>query len=208
MIPSRSFWLATTLWFRPVARTYASPAGPLNSIMRASAPSGSSGQRIWMPPSGMAQSSGRTMRTRSAPVSTDAPDSTTSSTLRPPPSLPRLHAGPQPAEAAHGEGMHAKVENVLHAGGKEPRQSACHERMVALVRQRAALGHMVVASHGDHATQRRGAGQVGVLERIAAAIHARSLAVPDAEHAVVLLAGRIELQLLRPPHGGDAEFLI
>ena len=122
--------------------------------------------------------------------------------------LNRLHAGPQPAEAAHGESMHAKIEDVLHVGGKEHRQSACHERMVTLVRERAALGHVVVAGQCDHAAQGRSARQVGVLECIAAAIHARSLAVPDAEHAVVVLAGRIELQLLRPPDGGDAEFLI
>ncbi|MDT4825520.1 hypothetical protein FQZ97_588070 [compost metagenome] len=119
-----------------------------------------------------------------------------------------LHARPQPAEAAHGKGMHAQVKDVLHVRREEHRQPARHEGVVALVCQRAALGHVVVAGQRDHAAQRRGAGQVGVLERVAAAVHAGALAVPDAEHAIELLAGGIELQLLRAPHRRDTEFFI
>ena len=49
--------------------------------------------------------------------------------------------------------------------------------------------------------QRDGAGQVGVLEDVGRAVHARALAVPDAEHAVELLASaRGEAELLRAPH--------
>ena len=71
-----------------------------------------------------------------------------------------------------------------------------------------ALGHVVVAGDGDHAAVPGGAGHVGVLEDVGAAVHARALAVPDAEHAVVLLALRIEVELLRAPHRGGAELLV
>ena len=55
-----------------------------------------------------------------------------------------------------------------------------------------ALGDVVVAGERDHAAVLRGAGHVGVLEDVGAAVDARALAVPDAEHAVELLrlAGR------------------
>ncbi|MNS97912.1 hypothetical protein D3C72_1322610 [compost metagenome] len=119
-----------------------------------------------------------------------------------------LHARPQPAEAAHGKGMHAQVKDVLHVRREEHRQPARHEGVVALVGQRAALGDVVIAGERDHATQRRGAGEVGMLERIAAAVDAGALAIPDAEHAVVALAGGIEVQLLRAPDRRDAELLV
>ena len=104
--------------------------------------------------------------------------------------------------------MQAQVEDFLRAAGEEHRQAAGLEDVVALVGGGAALGHMVVAGDGDHAAVRRGAGHVGVLEHVAAAVHARALAVPDAEHAVVLLVGGVEFQLLRAPHGGGGQFLV
>ena len=105
------------------------------------------------------------------------------------------------------ERVQAEVEDVLHVGRREHRQPAGHEGVVALVRERAALGQVVVAGDRDHAAERRGAAEVGVLERIAAAVDARALAVPDAEHAVELLARRIELELLRAPDRVDRRAL-
>jgi hypothetical protein len=46
------------------------------------------------------------------------------------------------------------------------------------------------------------------LKTSRAAVHARALAVPDAEHAVELLALRVEVELLRAPHRGGAELLV
>ena len=59
------------------------------------------------------------------------------------------------------------------------------------------------------AAMRRGAGHVGMLEHVRAAVHARALAIPDAEHAVELLVGRVELQLLRAPQRrGDRKSVV
>ena len=48
---------------------------------------------------------------------------------------------------------------------------------------------MVVAGQHQHAAMGRGAGGVAVLQRIAAAVDPRPLAVPDREHAVIFGAG-------------------
>jgi hypothetical protein len=49
---------------------------------------------------------------------------------------------------------------------------------------------------------------VGVLEHVRAAVHARALAVPDAEHAVVFLLLGVQVELLRAPHGGGAQLFV
>jgi hypothetical protein len=93
----------------------------------------------------------------------------------------------RPLKAAHAEGVQAHVEDALHVAREEHRQPAGLEDVVALVRRGAALGDVVVAGDRDHAAMPAGAGHVGVLEDVGAAVHPRALAVPDAEHAVVLL---------------------
>ena len=66
---------------------------------------------------------------------------------------------------------------------------------------------MVVAHQCEHAAARRGAREIGVAEDVAAAVDARSLAVPEPEHAVeTALASH--LRLLRAPDRGGREFLV
>ena len=66
---------------------------------------------------------------------------------------------------------------------------------------------MVVAGERDHAAIRRGAGGVGVLERIHGAVDAGALAIPDTEHAIDLGAGE-HADLLAAPHGGCRQILV
>jgi hypothetical protein len=123
--------------------------------------------------------------------------------------LDRLHARPHAREAAQREGVDAEVEDFLHVGREEHRRAAGLEDVVALVRGRAALGDVVVAGHRDHATPGGGARHVGVLEDVGAAVHARALAVPDAEDAVELVGAlRREAQLLRAPQRGGRELFV
>ena len=123
--------------------------------------------------------------------------------------LDRLHAGPHAGVAAHGQRVQAQVQNLLHAGRKKHRQPAGLEDVVALVRGGRTLGHVVVTGHRQRAAPGRGAGHVGMLEHVRGAVHARALAVPDAEHAVVLVgARRRKAQLLRAPHGSGRQLLV
>ena len=69
------------------------------------------------------------------------------------------------------------------------------------------FGGVVVAHQRQHAAMLRGAGEVGVAEDVAGAVDARALAVPDAEHAVVL-ALAAQLGLLRAPERGGGEVLV
>ena len=122
--------------------------------------------------------------------------------------LDGLQSGPQAREAAHGPGMQAQVEDLLHARGEEDRQAAGLEDVVALVGCGAALGHMVVAGHRDHAAVARGARHVGVLEDVGAAVHARPLAVPQAEDAIELALLGVQIELLGTPHRGGGQLFI
>ena len=66
---------------------------------------------------------------------------------------------------------------------------------------------MVVAGDDQHAAMRRGTVGVAVLERVAGAIDARALAVPEAEHAIDLAVG-VGLDLLRSQHRRRGEVFI
>ena len=66
---------------------------------------------------------------------------------------------------------------------------------------------MVVAGKAEHAAILRRARGIAVAEDVAAAVDARALAVPDADHAIVPRAGR-QIELLRAPDRGGREVLI
>src|SRR5690606_25655465 len=75
------------------------------------------------------------------------------------------------------------------------------------VRDRGGLARMIVAHRDQYATVRRGALAVAVLERVATAVHARTLAVPDRIDAVVPGAGQ-QHGLLCAPDRGSGEVLV
>ena len=105
--------------------------------------------------------------------------------------------------------MQAQVQNFLHAGREKQGQAAGLEDVIALVRRSRTLGHVVVTGHRQRAAPGRGAGHVGMLEHVRGAVHARALAVPDAEHAVVLVgARRRKAQLLRAPDSSRRQLLV
>lgn len=119
----------------------------------------------------------------------------------------RLEAHPAPGVALHRPAQHAHVEDILHPGRVEHRHHRADELVLAAVRQGGAAAGVVVGGQRQHAAMLRGAGCVGVLEHVAAAVHARALAVPHAEHAGVPGA-REQVGLLRAPDHGGAEVLV
>ena len=66
---------------------------------------------------------------------------------------------------------------------------------------------MVVAHDGEHAAVRGRTRRVGMLQHVHRAIEARTLAVPDAENAVILRTGA-QAHLLAAPHGGGGQILV
>ncbi len=66
---------------------------------------------------------------------------------------------------------------------------------------------MIVAGDHKHAAMRRGAAGVAVLQRIAGAVDAGALAVPEPEHAIDLAIG-LGLDLLRAEHRGRGEVFV
>ena len=118
-----------------------------------------------------------------------------------------LEADPAAGVAAHRPAVQAEIENLLHARRIEHRHHRRGELVIGLVRQRRGLGRVIVAREHQHAAVLRGSGEVGVLEHVAAAVHARSLAVPHAEHAIDLRVG-VQVDLLRAPDRGRGEILV
>jgi hypothetical protein len=106
-----------------------------------------------------------------------------------------LEADPAARITRQCKAIEPEVEVVLHVRGIQDRDPAVDQRLLALVCDRRRLRAGIVARQREHAAVRRGARVVGVLERVARAIDAGALAVPDAEHAVVLRAG-VEPRLL------------
>ena len=114
---------------------------------------------------------------------------------------------PQAGIARHGDAVQAVVEHVLQVGRIEDRDFRVDEGLLALHGQRGGLGQMIIAGDRQHAAGRRGAAGIGVAQHITGPVDARRLAVPDAEHAVIVaLPG--QPHLLGAPDGGGGQFLV
>jgi hypothetical protein len=79
--------------------------------------------------------------------------------------------------------------------------------VLALVRDRRGLGARIVPREHQYAAVGRRTGVVAVLERVAGAVDARALAVPDAEYAVVARTGQV-VHELRAPDRRRGEVLV
>src|SRR5690606_42041180 len=111
------------------------------------------------------------------------------------------------AEARHRVAVQAELDDLLDVRRVQDRNHGVDERELALVRQRRRLARVVVAGRDEHAAAPRRAGRVAVLERVAGAVDARPLAVPEGEDAVVAGAGE-EARLLRAPDRRRREILV
>ena len=109
--------------------------------------------------------------------------------------------------ARHREAVEAQLDVFLDVARIQHRDHRCREQVIALVRQRGRVRTVVVAGDEQHAAVLRRAGEIHVLEDVAAAVDARALAVPEGEHAVVVGVAD-EVHLLRAPDGGRGEFLV
>ncbi len=118
-----------------------------------------------------------------------------------------LEAYPAAGVAAHRPAVQAEIDDLLHRGGIEHRHHRGGELVVGLMRQRRGFRRVVVAGQHEHAAVLRRAGEVGVLEHVAAAIDARPLAVPHREDAIDPGAG-IQVDLLRAPDRRRREVLV
>ena len=123
--------------------------------------------------------------------------------------LDGFHARPNTGEAAHGKCMHTQIQNVLHAGREKHRRATRFKNMVALVRCRGTLSHMVVTCHRQYATPRRGASHIGVFEHIGTTVYTWAFAIPNAKDTIKFIAACwCKTQLLRAPQGSSGQLFI
>ena len=198
-MPKRGCGASMTMRSSRLARAKASAAGILKRCSRASWSSGGSGQRMLSPPGGIAKSSRQ-----------DDLD---------PPGIDRdrgravhrlgdgLERHPAAGIARHRPAVEAEIEDLLDPGRVQHRDQRVDKGEFGLVRQGRGFAGMVVAGQRQHAAMRRGAGRVAVLQRVAAAVDPRPLAVPDREHAVIFGAGE-QPDLLAAPHRGGGQLLV
>ena len=119
----------------------------------------------------------------------------------------RGEADPVAREARQRPAVEAELEVLGDVGRRQHRHVPRLHRRVALVRHRRRDAAVVVAGDDEDAAVRRRAVGVAVLERVAGAVDARTLAVPHREHAVGGALG-IGLDPLRAEHRGRAELLV
>jgi hypothetical protein len=116
-------------------------------------------------------------------------------------------ADPAAGETRQRETVEAVVEKLLDAGGAEDRHHRVEQREFRLMRHGRGLSAMIVARHHQHAAMLGGACRIGVAHHIARAVDTGTLAVPDAEDAVIgALAAH--LGLLRAPERGGGKVLV
>ncbi len=101
----------------------------------------------------------------------------------------------------------AEGDHLGHRAGVHDRQLEVGERQLRRRRQRRRLVLWVVTDHGEGAAELTDADPVRLADRVARPVETRCLAVPHAEHAVVL-AGADHVGDLRAPHRRGAELLV
>src|SRR6266849_6684159 len=106
-----------------------------------------------------------------------------------------LHADPASGIARHRDAEQAHLDHFVDAGGIEIGHQRGDKGMIGLMRHSGGFCAVIVAGETEHAAVFRRARGIGVTKHVAAAVNARSLAIPDADDAVVLGAGG-EIELL------------
>ena len=118
-----------------------------------------------------------------------------------------LEADPEAGEPRQRPAGEAVFQQFLHRAREQHRDVVGGERLFALVRDGGRLARMIVTHRDQHAAVWRGALAVAVLEGVPAAVHARTLAIPDRIDSVVLRAGQ-QHGLLRAPDGSGRKVFV
>ncbi len=118
-----------------------------------------------------------------------------------------LEGDPAAGIARHGPAIEAHIEEFLHARRVQYRDAGIHEGVFALMRGGRGFAGVIVAGQKQHAAVLGRAGKVAVTKHIAAAVDARTLAVPHGKDAVVFRIAK-EIELLAAPDGGGREILV
>jgi len=118
-----------------------------------------------------------------------------------------LECDPAAREARHGPAVEAEVEEFLHARRVEDRNHRIDEGELRLVRGGGGFAGVVVTGEQQHAAMGCCAGQIAVFENVAGPVHARPLAVPHGEDAL-LLRVRKQVELLGAPDCGGGEVFV
>ena len=119
----------------------------------------------------------------------------------------RLEGDPGSGKARGRPAPQAKGYIFVDAGGMDDRDAPPHQREIARIGNGRGSCGMIVADHQQNPALFRRTGGVAVPNRIAGAVDAGALAVPQRKHAIDG-AGRIVADALRARDGGCGEILV
>ena len=119
----------------------------------------------------------------------------------------RLESDPQAGKAGQGEAVQSEVDELPHVRRDQHRHRRADEGVFRLVGRRRRLRRRIVPGDRQQAAVPGRPVPVALLEDVPRTVDAGTLAVPDREDAVIAGVG-VEMQLLRPPGGGQREILV
>ena len=118
-----------------------------------------------------------------------------------------LHANPTAGKPRHGYAMQAKIKQFLGVGRIDDRHADGDEQGVGEIDCGRRFRAVIVASERQRAALGRGAREIGVAQGVGGSVDARSLAVPDPEHAIDCRVGKV-IDLLGAPNRRRGEVLV
>ncbi len=118
-----------------------------------------------------------------------------------------LEPDPEPRRAREHEAVQPQVQDLLHVARVEGRHERVVEGDLGGARQGRRLRKWIIPRQREHPAVLAHPRVVGVLEQVAGAVHPGGLAVPHADHAVVL-GLREESRHLAAVHRGGAQVLV
>jgi hypothetical protein len=118
-----------------------------------------------------------------------------------------LEAHPETGVARQLEAETAEIQDLLDVAGEEHGELRVVEGDLRVRRQGRGLRQRIVAPEREHPAVAPDSGEVGVLEDVTGPVDAGALAVPDAEHAVVLGLREVVGELAAVD-GGGAQVLV
>ena len=119
----------------------------------------------------------------------------------------RLEAHPGAREARQRPAVQAELQVLGHVGRVHQRHAPGLQGLVALVRRAAGHAAVVVPADDENPALGRRAIDVAMLQRVARAVHAGPLAVPQGEHAIDR-ALRVQRHALHAQAGGGGQVFV
>ena len=119
----------------------------------------------------------------------------------------RFQSDPAAAESRHGPADQAIIKHILNIGRIQYRYRSPDKHVFALMGYGRGFAGVVVSGDGQYPAVFCRAEQIGMFDRIHAAVHSGALAIPHRKYAIIPGSGQ-KMGLLGAPDGSGREVLV